>query len=278
MIEIPEAITLAKQCNQTVQGKKIKNVIAASSPHHFAWFFGDPAEYHALLQGRTLETAQAYGGRLEIAAEGAVLHFGDGVNLRFYDRGEKVPPKHQLLLLFSDESSLVCTVAMYGGMWCFCGDEFYRDNFYANVAKEKPSPLSTDFDEAYFFSLFDDQSAKLSAKAFLATEQRIPGLGNGVVQDILLAAQIHPKRKMKTLDQEEKLLLFHQVKDVLREMTSCGGRDTEKDLFGRPGGYRTNLSKLNKGLICPLCGSAVKKETYLGGSIYYCTSCQQNQQ
>lgn|GEM_PF-2077218 len=30
-------------------------------------------------------------------------------------------------------------------------------------------------------------------KAFLATEQRIPGLGNGVLQDILWTARIHPK-------------------------------------------------------------------------------------
>lgn len=278
MIELPEAATLAKQCNHTIKGKQIQKVIAAASPHRFAWFFGDPAQYHTLLQGRTLEEAHAYGGRLEIEAEGASLHFGDGVNLRFFTPGEKLPPKHQLILLFSDESSLVCTVAMYGGMWCFHGNEFYQDNFYAKVAREKSSPLSAEFDEAYFFSLLDDQSAKLSAKAFLATEQRIPGLGNGTVQDILLGAKIHPKCKINTLSQDEIHLLFRQVKEVLQEMTALGGRDTEKDLFGQPGGYKTKLSKLNKALVCPLCGGAVKKENYLGGSIYYCTSCQRHHQ
>jgi formamidopyrimidine-DNA glycosylase len=43
----------------------------------------------------------------------------------------------------------------------------------------------------------------LSAKAFLATEQRIPGLGNGVLQDILFTAGIHPKRKMAAISEEE---------------------------------------------------------------------------
>ena len=37
--------------------------------------------------------------------------------------------------------------------------------------------------------------------------------------------------------------MFHAVKGTLAEMTSLCGRDTEKDLFGKPGGYKTILSK-----------------------------------
>ena len=76
MIEIPEAIVLAKQLNQTIKGKRIGSVAAASSSHKFAWFFGEPAEYDALLHGRTIEAAYAYGGRVEIEADGAIMHFG----------------------------------------------------------------------------------------------------------------------------------------------------------------------------------------------------------
>jgi len=43
MIEIPEAAVLAKQLNQTITGKHIQNVVAAHSPHKFAWYAGDPA-------------------------------------------------------------------------------------------------------------------------------------------------------------------------------------------------------------------------------------------
>lgn len=80
MIEIPEASVLSDQLNQTVKGKTIKNTVAASSPHKFAWFFGEPSGYHALLQGRTIEKTVPYSGRIEIEVQGAVLHFGDGVN------------------------------------------------------------------------------------------------------------------------------------------------------------------------------------------------------
>ena len=68
--------------------------------------------------------------------------------------------------------------------------------------------------------------------------------------------------------------MFGAVRSVLAEMTRQGGRDTELDLFGRPGGYVTVLSKNTVGKPCPACGTAIKKEAYLGGSIYYCERCQ----
>ncbi len=37
MIEIPESLTIAKQLNETVQGKKIVEMEAAHTPHSFAW-------------------------------------------------------------------------------------------------------------------------------------------------------------------------------------------------------------------------------------------------
>jgi len=273
MIEIPEAIVISKQLNKSIKGKRIKSVIAAASPHKFAWFFDEPSGYDALLSGRTIEIATPYGGRVEISAEGAVLHFGDGVVLRYYGAADKLPVKHQLLVVFEDDTALVGTVAMYGGLWAFPIGGM-DDNFYYKVAKEAVPVLSDRFDYECFLDLFDDKSEKMSAKAFLATEQRIPGLGNGVLHDILLNAKIHPKKKMNTLSEVQRRGVFDSIKSTLADMTNGGGRDTERDLFGNPGGYKTKLSKNNSLLICPECGGAVKKEAYMGGSIYYCEECQ----
>jgi formamidopyrimidine-DNA glycosylase len=274
MIEIPEAIVVSRQLNETITGKRIKNVVAAAAPHKFAWFFGDPSEYDALLRGRTIETASAYGGRVEISAEGAVLHFGEGAILRYYEAGEKLPTKHQLLVEFDDDTALVGTVAMYGGLWAFLIGGM-DDNRYYKAAKEALPPLSGKFDFEHFLTIFDEKSLKMSAKAFLATEQRIPGLGNGVLQDVLLNAKIHPKKKMNTLSDGQRRGVFDSIKHTLADMTDNGGRDTERDLFGNKGGYKTKLSKNNSLLICPDCGGAVKKEAYMGGSIYFCDDCQE---
>ncbi len=272
MLEIPESTVLAKQVNDALIGKCISYVEANHAPHKFAWYEGDPNGYDELLSGKRITGAFARGGMLEIEVEDFVLVLQDGANPRYYEDLKDVPSKHQLYVEFDDETALVVTIAMYGGMLAFPKGK--TENEYYIGAVEKISPLSDSFDEKYFLSLRDEKSGRLSAKAFLATKQRIPGLGNGVLQDILYQAKIFPKRKMDTLNDEEYKEMFHAVKNVLREMTDGGGRDTEKDLYGNKGGYISYLSKNTLHTPCPRCGYEIHKEAYLGGAIYYCEHCQ----
>lgn len=272
MIELPEAYVLASQVSKTFSGKRIKKVVAGQSPHKFAWFFGDPKNYESLLQGKIIIDAVSIGGLVEIEANDAILLFGDGVNLRYYDKDSMLPPKHQLYVEFEDKSSLIGSVQMYGGLWAFPKDSF--DNKYYKISKEKISPFKQEFDYDYFNALIDEKTEKLSLKAFLATEQRVPGLGNGVLQDILFNAKLHPKKKVNTLSIEDKKELFNSLKSTLAMMTGLGGRDTETDLYGKQGGYTTILSRNTVGKPCKICGTTIKKEAYMGGSIYYCPKCQ----
>ncbi len=271
MIELPEAVVLAQQLNECIKGKKVANVFANSSPHKFAWFYGDPQNYHDMLSGKTIGQVVNRGGMVEAQAEEANLLFAEGVALRFHDVNGKRPQKHQLLIEFEDFTALSATVQMYGGLWCFPKGEF--DNPYYHVAAEKPSPLSAAFNREYFNTIVNAPGAeKLSAKALLATEQRIPGLGNGVLQDILNNAGIHPKKKQLSEADKEKLYL--SIRSTLAEMAVQGGRDTENDLFGCPGGYKTKVSKKTMNQACPICSANIVKEPYMGGSIYYCPGCQ----
>lgn len=273
MIELPEAMTLASQIRNNLRGKRVGKVIAGSSPHRFAWFNGSPQDYPALLEGRTIAGAGSHGGLVQVEADGVTLLFGDGVSLKRHEPGAKVPERHQLLLGFDDGSILTASVQMYGGLWAFRNGTFA--NPYYEVAKGKPSPITSAFSSEYFsgFSATPETS-KLSVKALLATEQRIPGLGNGVLQDILWNAAIHPKRKTGTLSPDERERLFRAIRETLTEMTESGGRDTEKDLFGNPGGYATRMSRNTSGKPCPRCGEAIQRESYMGGTVTFCPECQ----
>lgn len=272
MVELPEAVALVEQINNTLIGKKVMNATANHTPHLFAWYTGNPTDYHDLLTEKTIQGASTVGDHIEIMAGDMILHLS--TPLRYHAEGEKLPMKHQLLLEFEDLTAVSATIQMWGSIFCFRdGDDGGIPDYYAS--KKRPTPLSDSFDRAFFNSLFDEKTAKLSAKAFLATEQRIPGLGNGVLQDILWTAKIHPKRKMDSLSLEEISNMYHAIKSVLKQMTVKGGRDTERDLFGHPGGYKTVLSKNTVDIPCPACGTFIKKEAYMGGSIYYCEGCQQ---
>ncbi len=273
MIELPEAINIAGQINDIVSGKRISRLIVAYTPHKLAWYYGTPAKYPDILVGRTIGRARACGSMVEIKVENANILLGEGVAIRFHDKNELRPPKHQLLIEFDDHTALSNCIQMYGGMGAFLEGEL--DNPYYKAAKEKISPLSQEFDAVYFDRMTSvPESQKLSLKALLATEQRIPGLGNGVLQDILFNAKMHPKKKVSTLSGKDKVDLFDSIKSTLRAMMSQGGRDIELDLLGHPGGYKTILSKNTVNKPCPVCRTAIKKEAYMGGSIYYCENCQ----
>ena len=271
MIELPEAVVLARQISATLAGKRITHVVVNASPHKFAWFTGDPDDYPRLLAGKTIRAADACGNYVQIHMDDMMLAISTPI--RFHAAGETPPKKHQLYLELADGASLSCTVQMWGAMLCLPASGLGGTPDYV-IARQKPSPLSEAFDRACFDSLLDDNTLKLSAKAFLATEQRIPGLGNGVLQDILWTARIHPKRKMAELSPTEIAVMYDAVKSVLAAMTAQGGRDTERDLFGRPGGYQTILSKNTVDTPCPVCGAALRKESYMGGAIYFCAGCQ----
>ncbi|NLI36559.1 MAG: endonuclease VIII [Bacteroidales bacterium] len=272
MIEIPESTIISEQATKMLTGKVVSDVINATSPHRFAWFNGDAQRYPDLLIGKTVEGVKGYGSFIDICFDSEIhLTISDGTNMKYYTSVEKCPAKFQLLVAFEDGSYLVFTVAMYGNILAFRGK---LDNAYYTGSIEKVSPMTETFDFSFFCRLIEGVKRDMSVKALLATEQRIPGLGNGVLQDILFNARIHPKRKISTLNAEDKQILFHSIKDTLSDMIVKGGRDTEKDFLGNAGRYRCILSKNTYAKPCVCCGSRLIKEAYLGGSVYYCPNCQ----
>lgn len=273
MLELPESNTLARQLADRLTGRTITKAEAGHSPHGFAFYFGEPEKYAAFLSGARIDGAAANGGMIEVTAGDKHLLFGDGVNLRTIAAGEKRPPKHQLLLEFDDGSAVAGTVQMHGLLYAFPSGA-NDGNFYYMAARKKPSPLSAEFTKLYFEGLLSELKPSMSAKGFLATEQRIPGLGNGVLQDILFQAGIHPKNKVGGFSSADLDRLYRSVKETLSEMTRKGGRDTEKDLYGNPGGYGTILSAKTWKNPCPVCGGKLIRQAYLGGNVYFCPNCQ----
>lgn len=261
---------MARQLSETVAGKEVSRVLPPAKPHKFCWFQGEPADYEGAVRGCTVISAEGFGIFLEAGfSNGYKLCVNDGVNIRFV-RQEEIPNDYQLAILFADGDALVFSVAMYGGIILHQGD---YDNEYYLKSRMAISPFSPEF-PAYYQEVLAGSKEKLSLKALLATQQRFPGIGNGVVQDILHAAGLHPKQKLGTLEDCDRKRLLSCIISVLRDMVEQGMRDTEKDLFGMSGGYRTKMSKNTWKAGCPICGGTIVKEAYLGGSVYYCPVCQ----
>ncbi len=120
--------------------------------------------------------------------------------------------------------ALVATVQMWGCLACFReGEDAGVPDYLSAITQPCRSPMPL---TGHTLTRCLSPELASSAKAFLATEQRVPGLGNGVAQDILWTSHIHPKRKMATLSGVEIEGLFNAVKSVLADMVAQGGRDT----------------------------------------------------
>jgi formamidopyrimidine-DNA glycosylase len=73
---------------------------------------------------------------------------------------------------------------------------------------------------------------------------------------------------------DECRALHAAMETVMRNAVQAGGRDTERGLHGRPGGYAVLLDTRTKGSACTVCGTAIEKISFLGGSCYFCPQCQ----
>ena len=272
MIELPEAVTLARQFRDILGGRTVRSVSTGNSPHKFTWYLGDREQYETLCVGKSIGTARPVGGMVEVEIGDAHLIFSEGASPRISAEAASLPKKYQFLMELDDGSFVTASVQMYGGVGIV--PAAWEDNPYYVVARDTPSPLADGFTRERFQSIVDAAGEKTSAKALLATEQRVPGLGNGVLQDILFNARIHPKTRTGAMDRSDIDRLYASVRTTLTEMTNLGGRNTELDLTGRSGGYQTKLCRLTVDTPCPVCGTRIEKAAYMGGSVYYCPGCQ----
>ena len=241
MIELPEATVISKQIARQLTGKRVASGDLGTAEHKWAFTNRPAAEYEAMLPDTTVTGARPHGSAILVQLDpGLTLVLGGGgERILFHESVDQLP-----------EHSWVGTPCV--------------------------SPLDRGFTRAHFEGLFAplEPGDKLFLKKLLITEPGVPGLGNGYLQDILFHARIHYRRRAAEVAPEERRALHTAIKQVMREAVEAGGRDTEKDLYGQPVQHRCLLDTRTKGEPCEECGTPIEKAAFLGGSCYFCPSCQ----
>ena len=127
-------LTIARQLNDTVMGKRITEVETEHTKHGFAWWPPKtPQEYQHIMEGKTV------GKPVESAVmvEMTLMNTGSWPGRhepQILSGGRKLPAKYQMRITFADDSSLLCTVQMYGVTSLFQPETY--DNFYYQVKKK----------------------------------------------------------------------------------------------------------------------------------------------
>lgn len=287
MIELPEAIAFSKQINETLVGKKIKHALKGQTPHKFAFPMKDAkqigseysdADFDTILKGKKITKSWSNGNVILVQFDtDYLLSLGCGGEKIIYHETEKtIPKKHQLLLVFEDKTFLTVTISGWGEVRLLKTEQLDQ---HPHIAFERIDPLSKEFTFDVFENFIDDipENRKHNAKYFFISVPGFRGLGNGVIQDIFFLSKIHPRREMKSLSKEERKLLYETTQEELQKMADLGGRDSEKDLFDKWGGYQRRLHSKVVGEPCPVCGDSIVKQQFGGGSIYFCPICQKTE-
>ncbi len=274
MIEMPEAMTIARQMDETLTGKTFRHFGRGELVHKFLWLSKPAEEYDAFLAGKQMTGGKSYGRSIYLyVGETHVLWFGElGGRILYHPQGMPLPAKYHLRWAYSDDSSMTFNMQMWG----FVGlleKSALASHPYAEVGIP---PLSDRFTFDCFNQLLEEypEKTKKGVKGFLVTSKHINGIGNGYLQDILFKAKIHPSRKIPTLTPAERANLYAAIQDTMAEAIKLGGREDEHDLFDHPGGYSRLMGNQTVGKPCPNCGTTIEKISYLGGACYLCPNCQ----
>lgn len=165
-----------------------------------------------------------------------------------------LPAKHDHLVLFTREQALVFSdFRMFGRIQFSVGAK--PPEWWTSIA---PAILSSEF-TVKAVADFLSRRKKSPIKAVLLMQERFPGIGNWMADEILWRSEIHPKRPAGSLSEDEVKVLHRETRWVAREALKIVGTD-----FGDLPKSWLFHHRWEKGGICPKTGIPLKREE-IGG-------------
>ncbi len=177
----------------------------------------DPALVVKHLTGATLLASEAAAKQMLFRTSGDAwlgIHLGMTGELTLQPAGH-VPRKSDHLVLVQRDHTLVFSdPRMFGRVQFHVGPE--APDWWTSIA---PAVLSNEFTVAAV-TAFLARRARTSIKPVLLMQERFPGIGNWMADEILWRAAIHPKRpagsltatEIKTLHRETRWVAEHALK------------------------------------------------------------------
>jgi formamidopyrimidine-DNA glycosylase len=221
----------------------------------------DTGELARSLTGATLERSESRGKQMLFAvkARGEKMRAWLGVHLGMTGELRVEPPhfqpgKHDHLVLRQAKNALVFEDPRLFGRILFAKGVHAPDWW----AKLPPDLLSSSF-TVKALSQFLGRRKRAPLKAVLLMQERFPGIGNWMADEILWRAAIHPKQAAGSLTADQMRALYREIRFVCREALRIIGKD-----FSDPPKSWLFLHRWKKGGTCPRTGAKLMHAT-IGG-------------
>jgi formamidopyrimidine-DNA glycosylase len=258
MPELAEVEWFHKQWNPGLQ-QRIDAVLVHDKKRIFRGI--NLAAMKQALTGATLERSEARGKQMLFVAKPARgpgkawlgLHLGMTGNLRV-EKPDFTPAKHDHLVLRQKKQALVFKDARLFGRVLFAeGAE--PPKWWT---KQAPDLLGADFTKTALAD-FLRRRKKAPIKAVLLMQERFPGIGNWMADEILWRAGIHPARPAGSLGAKEVAALDRDIRGVCRDALRIIGKNWDDP----PDSWLFN-HRWEKGGTCPRTGAKLQHAT-IGG-------------
>jgi formamidopyrimidine-DNA glycosylase len=179
----------------------------------------DTRAFVKTLTGATLERSEARGKQMLFVAKrsGAKsrawvgLHLGMTGEMRL-EKPDYEPARHDHLVLRQVKRTLVFEDARQFGRVQFAEGED-APKWWAKLPPDLLSPAFTLAELEKFLK----RRAKAPIKAVLLMQQRFPGIGNWMADEILWRAAIHPRQLAGEIDAKRTKVLYREIGWVCRE-------------------------------------------------------------
>lgn len=256
MPELAEVDYFRKRWNPGL-GHRIEKVLIHPKARIFRGI--DMSKFVDALTGATLDQSETLGKQMLFVAKKRSekiwlgVHLGMTGELRVEPRDYE-PAKHDHLVLFQTKHSLVFEDPRQFGRILFA-DSAKEPAWWAELPPDLLSAQFTKEDLAAFLK----RRARAPLKAVLLMQERFPGIGNWMADEILWRAGIHPGQPAGSLDAVRTTTLYREIRTVCREALRIIGEDWSDP----PDSWLFN-HRWKKGGTCPRTGAKLQHAT-IGG-------------
>lgn len=227
----------------------------------------DPEELIRAVTGQRLFDSEALGKQM-VFRFGKQGEFWLGIHLGMTGELRVEPPKypfrkHDHLVLRQSKQSLVFSDPRQFGRVLFAQSEV-APSWWANLP---PSILSNQFKRNSIEEFFRRRKAS-PMKALLLMQERFPGIGNWMADEILWRARLNPKVRAGTLGASEISTLYRATRSVCAKAIEVMDKDWQFPktwLFA----YRWE-----DGGRCPRCHTGLVRDIVGGRRTCWCPKCQ----
>ena len=286
MPELPEVEVVKESLSRTITGKKIKKVSIKNRNLRYKIKKG----FETRLQSKLIKKIERFSKYIILVLNNekfCLIHLGmsgtihllrknilnQKTNASFY-HSPYLPKKHNHVFLEFDNIKIIYNDPRRFGYFKLFENKNNLENFINNYG---PEPFSSKFNLIYLKKYF--YKKKKNIKNFLLEQKFVSGLGNIYASEILFSSKINPKKKAKSLSENDCINIIKYSRKILNLAIKKGGSSIRdfKNTKGKNGNYQNEFKVYQReslNCLAKYCYGKIKKKIVSKRSTFFCNKCQ----